>query len=114
MATKRCHASLACFSLARASSALTSLARFSITRSQFGVMAIWHELLWRVSHFCAYVDPVCNFISAMEYCLHQFGTHYFGAYLFLVRIFPFCEEVLSPPVWRILLWRVGISIFMYL
>ena len=45
--------------------------------------------------FCAYVDPVYNFVSATASWTN------FGAYLFFVY-FPFCEEVLSTPVWRVL------------
>ena len=40
-----------------------SLARFTLTRSQFGAfhfgaMPVWRVSLWRVSHVCAYADPV--------------------------------------------------------
>ena len=115
----RLRASLARFSMARGSLARARLARPSMTRSQFGaflfgVMLVWRVSLSRVSHFCANVDPVCNFVSAslarttlagilcvcfryVSYCLRRIfidvikvssGVHYIGGvFLWLVHTF---------------------------
>ena len=63
---------------------------FSLVRCQFSAC--------HYGTFCSYVDPVCNFLVT---------------YLFL-RMFPFCEEVLSAPVWCIPLWRVSLSCVFFL
>ena len=44
-----CHANLVCFSVARDSLAHASLARFTMTRSQFGVFLFGAMPFWRVS-----------------------------------------------------------------
>ena len=77
--------------------------RVPVWRVHDDAISVWHVSLWRdaslprvnLAHFSFLrldVYPVCNFVSAKECCLRQFGGYYFGTYL-LFAYFSFVRHI---------------------
>ncbi len=75
------------------------LARTTLAR----VFLLWRTCLSKV-FFCVtltHFSFLCWSSMQFRFCEGQLARTNFGAYLFFLY-FPFCEEVLSTPVWRVL------------